>query len=106
MRDPDDFSPDRAVINLSQRHVRHLRFLMATRLRLRPLYPPRQQFRQAIMTPSVDRHRHRRLARRFPSRARIDKVHQRTKVVSHGRYVTFQLAEVAVSRQMFAEILS
>jgi Transposase DDE domain group 1 len=28
------------------------------------------------------------------------------KVVSHGRYVAFQLAEVAVSRQMFAEILS
>jgi hypothetical protein len=28
------------------------------------------------------------------------------KVVRHGRYVTFQLAEVAVSRQMFAEILS
>jgi hypothetical protein len=26
------------------------------------------------------------------------------KVVSHGRYVTFQLAEVAVSRQMFKEI--
>jgi hypothetical protein len=28
------------------------------------------------------------------------------KVVSYGRYVTFQMAEVAVSRQMFAEILS
>jgi hypothetical protein len=28
------------------------------------------------------------------------------KVVSDGRYVTFQMAEVAVSRQMFAEILS
>jgi hypothetical protein len=28
------------------------------------------------------------------------------KVVSHGRYVTFQMAEVAVSLQMFAEILS
>jgi hypothetical protein len=28
------------------------------------------------------------------------------KVVSHGRYVTFQLAEVSVSRQMFAETLS
>jgi hypothetical protein len=28
------------------------------------------------------------------------------KVVSHGRYVTFQLVEVAVSRQMFADILS
>ena len=28
------------------------------------------------------------------------------KVVSHGRYVTFQLAEVSVSRQMFAEICS
>lgn len=28
------------------------------------------------------------------------------KVTSHGRYVTFQMAEVAVSRQMFADILS
>src|SRR5271167_1046575 len=28
------------------------------------------------------------------------------KVVSHGRYVTFQMAEVAVPRQMFREILS
>ena len=28
------------------------------------------------------------------------------KVVSHGRYVTFQLAEVAVPRQMFQDILS
>ena len=28
------------------------------------------------------------------------------KVVSHGRYVTFQMAEVAVPRQMFKEILS
>ena len=28
------------------------------------------------------------------------------KVTSHGRYVTFQMAEVAVPRQMFAEILS
>ncbi len=28
------------------------------------------------------------------------------KVVSHGRYVTFQMAEVAVSQQMFADILS
>jgi DDE family transposase len=27
------------------------------------------------------------------------------KVVSHGRYVMFQLAEVAVSRQMFEDIL-
>ena len=28
------------------------------------------------------------------------------KVVSHGRYVIFQMAEVAVPRQMFADILS
>jgi hypothetical protein len=28
------------------------------------------------------------------------------KVVSHGRYATFQLAEVAVPRQIFKEILS
>jgi hypothetical protein len=26
-------------------------------------------------------------------------------VVSHGRYVTFQIAEVALSRQMFQDIL-
>jgi hypothetical protein len=28
------------------------------------------------------------------------------KVISHGRYGTFQMAEVAVPRQMFADILS
>jgi hypothetical protein len=28
------------------------------------------------------------------------------KVVSHGRYVTFQMAELAVPRQMFQDILS
>ena len=28
------------------------------------------------------------------------------KVVSHGRYVTFQMAEVAAPRGMFADILS
>ena len=28
------------------------------------------------------------------------------KVVGHGRYVTFQMAEVAVSRQMFQEIFT
>ena len=28
------------------------------------------------------------------------------KVVRHGRYVTFQMAEVAVSRQMSSDILS
>ena len=28
------------------------------------------------------------------------------KVVSHGRYVTFQMAEVSVPRQMFANFLS
>ena len=28
------------------------------------------------------------------------------KIVSHGRYVTFQMAEIAVPRQMFADILS
>ena len=29
-----------------------------------------------------------------------------TKVVSHGRYVTFQMAEIAVPQQMFVDILS
>jgi len=27
------------------------------------------------------------------------------KVVSHGRYVTFQMAEVAIPRKLFAEIM-
>jgi hypothetical protein len=27
------------------------------------------------------------------------------KVVSHGRYVAFQMAEIAIARQMFQEIL-
>ena len=27
------------------------------------------------------------------------------KVVAHGRYVTFQMAEVAIPRRLFAEIL-
>jgi hypothetical protein len=30
----------------------------------------------------------------------------RAKITSHGRYVTFQMAKVAVSRQMFADILA
>ena len=30
---------------------------------------------------------------------------RRAKVVSHGRYVAFQMAEVAIPRQMFQEIL-
>jgi hypothetical protein len=30
----------------------------------------------------------------------------RAKVVTHGRYVTFQMAEIAVPRQMFVDILS
>ncbi|GAB5512210.1 MAG: hypothetical protein Rhims3KO_36110 [Hyphomicrobiales bacterium] len=28
-----------------------------------------------------------------------------TKIVSHGRYLTFQLSEVAVPRDLFADIL-
>jgi Transposase DDE domain group 1 len=37
-------------------------------------------------------------------RERLSKIG--AKVVSHGRYVTFQMAEMAVSQQMFADILS
>jgi hypothetical protein len=41
------------------------------------------------------------MARRAPLLIKIG-----AKVVSHGRYVTFHLAEVAVPRRMFREILS
>ena len=37
------------------------------------------------------------------SRSRVIKIG--TKVVRHGRYITFQMAEVAISRPLFAEIL-
>ena len=41
------------------------------------------------------------------ARARVSQVGEiGAKVVSHGRYVTFQMAEVAVPRKMFQEILS
>ena len=42
--------------------------------------------------------------RRIPVKEKLIKIG--AKVVSHGRYVTFQLAEVAVPRRLFAEILS
>jgi hypothetical protein len=48
--------------------------------------------------------RRRRSCGRRPACARPIKIG--AKVVSHGRYVAFQLAEVAVSPQMFADILS
>jgi hypothetical protein len=41
--------------------------------------------------------------RRFWASEKLIKIG--AKVVSHGRYVTFQLAEVAVSWQMFQEML-
>ena len=40
------------------------------------------------------------------SRVMLKPIKIGAKVVSHGRYVTFQMAEVAVPRRMFAEILS
>ena len=44
--------------------------------------------------------------RHRPSSLREKLIKIGAKVVRHGRYVTFQMAEVAVPRQMFAEILS
>ena len=41
-----------------------------------------------------------------PSTPREKMVKIGSKVVSHGRYVTFQLAEVAVPRELFRKILS
>jgi hypothetical protein len=35
----------------------------------------------------------------------LEAVESVTKVVRHGRYVTFELAEVAVPRNLFREIL-
>jgi hypothetical protein len=40
------------------------------------------------------------------TRVREKLIKMGAKVVSHGRYATFQMAEVAVSQQMFADILS
>src|SRR3954465_11838130 len=55
-------------------------------------------------------HWNRLLSRPFPACRVIIKSGQEpkigAKVVSHGRYVTFQLAEVAVPRRLFSEIPS
>ena len=42
---------------------------------------------------------------RKPPRSREKLIKIGAKVVSHGRYVAFQMAEVAISRRLFAEIL-
>ena len=36
---------------------------------------------------------------------RVKLIRTSAKMVRHGRYVTFQLAEVAISRRLFVEIL-
>ena len=36
---------------------------------------------------------------------KLIKIGAKVKVVSHGRYVIFQMAEVAIARQMFRDIL-
>ena len=46
------------------------------------------------------------IARSPDSRIREKLVKIGAKLVSHGRYVTFQLAEVAVPRELFRKILS
>jgi hypothetical protein len=45
-------------------------------------------------------------ARPDPEDLREELIKIGAKVVAHGRYVTLQMAEVAVSRRMFADILS
>ncbi len=47
---------------------------------------------------------HRIKSRLGKGRAKLIKIG--AKVVRHGRYITFQLAEVALPRTLFAEILS
>jgi hypothetical protein len=44
-------------------------------------------------------------SRQRQSIALLEKLMMGAKVVSHGRYVAFQIAEVAIQRQMFFEIL-
>jgi len=41
----------------------------------------------------------------LPTTPRKRRIEIGAKVVSHGRHVTFQMAEVAVLRQMFADVL-
>jgi hypothetical protein len=48
---------------------------------------------------------HNLLVRLAKTGSRIFMIKIGAKVVSHGRYVVFQMAEVAIPRQMFQEIL-
>jgi hypothetical protein len=51
----------------------------------------------------ADRHVHHRASLVDVARGELIKIG--AKVVSHGRYILFQMAEVAIPRQMFEEIL-
>jgi len=68
-------------------------------------FRPGQGFRGHPKT--LGRRAHHRLDQSLPAlgqrRSRVVKIG--AKVVRHGRYITFQLAEVAIPRTLFAEIL-
>src|SRR5438132_2500309 len=71
----------------------------AVRLQLRALAYNLGNFMRTLATPKT--------AEPWPLTSLREKLIKiGAKVVSHGRYVTFQMAEVAVRRQMFADILS
>ncbi len=73
-------------------------------------YRPAPDMRdKAVECPVMTLRRHWRCRRRsstgrsLPCREKLIKIG--AKVVRHGRYITFQLAEVAASRALFDEIL-
>ena len=66
-----------------------------------PLYPRKPTFSWPLLTSGCDPKRKLMTLREL--REKLVKIG--AKVVSHGRYVTFQLAEVAVPRDLFRKIL-
>ncbi len=62
------------------------------------LHPSKQHL--VHIEPSMDCHKWEKREQRFAKKFKIG-----TKVVRHAKYVTFQLAEVAVPRRLFAAIL-
>ncbi len=57
-----------------------------------------QKFRVAEFLPDA-------VEQRSPTGLREKLIRIRAKIVRHGRYVTFQLAEIVIRRDLFADIL-
>jgi hypothetical protein len=105
----EDVKVLKVVVLRAREHLHLARHELGCRDGPSPLMPSTSSFMRSPITSSTScgRWRCRKAGAPWPLTSLREKLIKiGAKVVSHGRYVTFQMAEVAVPRQMFAEILS